>query len=333
MAPSTSSTNFPDTASTAPYLEAFASLRQTGWQLSELGIDELSAPPLLRGFLAADHPDGRSAIATAAVPSSDRGKERLFCRCAGRLIASIAAGAESHPAGNLWQPSPLSGVGWGLTPEEARRDSMINGVLGHRVLASWYGEGGAQVSEARPDGDAVFASYHRQRLAFAPTKIAGGTAEVATAGLVLWPEAPQPEKLKKVMVVGFGGGLDQATADAAAERAAIDRLAFLAAEQRLKRRPRYSAGRRYALEMMMHEDGENEVRAWLSRLAQGRAKESAPVAIPEAEDLGGPLGLSSFAVMKTAGAGLLPVVHGRGFPPYEGIRRAGGSSPAFHPFV
>lgn len=329
MAPSTSSTSYPDTNSTKPYLDAFATLRSQGWQLSELGVDELDAPPLMRGFLSADHPDGQSAIATAAVSAG--GKEPLFCRCAGRLIATIASVASQNQADSgagSWQPSPLSGVGWGLTPAKGRLDSLINAVVAHRVLSSWYGEGWVQVSEARPAEGEVFAGYHQQGIAFAPTKLAGENKEVATAGLVLWPKA-----LGKVMVMGWGGGLDQGSAERAAEQAVVDRLAFLAAEQKLKRRPRFAPGRRYALEMMMHEDGESAVRAWLERLGRSKGKEIAPLTIPEAEDLSGPLGLSSFAVMKTAGAGLLPVVYGRGFPAYEGMSRTDATAPAFHPFV
>lgn len=340
MAPFTSSIDLP--ASATPFLATLERLSTLGWQFSPFRPEALAAHGLLRAFLTADHPNGRSAIATSAVTAEAASRDeqrvgRLFNRCAGRLIATIAGQHEDQgeSQNQLWQRSPLSGVGWGLTAGDAKRQSRVAAGLAHSVLASWYGQSLGRVG---PKEASPFPGYHQQLITFPSLSLTvdqDRRAEViAAAGFVLWPEDP-----RRVLIGGFGGGADREAAKKAAEEAVVDKLAFLSDEQRLRRKPRFAPGRRYALEMLMHAAGEQQVTAWLAAL-ESRKPQAAKELIGHTEDIAAPLGLDSFAVMKTTGANLLPLVYGRGFPLYEGMQAkatAQADKPlaalSFHPFV
>lgn len=261
--------------------------------------------------MTADHPDGRSAVATAATEN----QALLDSRVAHKLITHIVAGHNSSADDPTY---PLSGVGIGTDERQAKAAALQAAVLADTVLRSWFGEAVGEVTEGNTDKE--------QRLRFPVTtaliKGEAASIQVFSEGRVLWPQA-----VDGVMVVVFGAGGSEAAAEDAARAALTDKLAFLANERKLSRRPRFSSGRRYSQEMLMHSEGEQQVQDWLARFRPGKAGQ----VTLELNSLAAPEGIAAF---RCTGEHALPVAYGKGFGPYDSLSAARGAKPlSFHPLL
>lgn len=319
-------------------------LNQQGWQVGPAAFDTVvvAEQSFVRCFVAAPlrQREGEGLVATAAIgiPMDGVAEEEARRRCEERALLRLVAKAASlasppeHANDSPWRPCPYTGIGVAADAQEASRQAVLSAVSAHRVLASWFGVGPTEdVAVTESEGT----EWRTWTLVWPATPVDWdtGAQPVYTVGRVLEPMGDN-----KVLIRGFGGGATAEEAQQACAAAVGDELAFLGNELPLNSGQRRGPqGRKFYRERAMQPSGAGAIMSWVKELQGLEADGSAgPLLRVCCTTLGSCQSPELVGVRAEGFEGsLLPVVHGRGFPSYRGLRNPAAGQrllEGFHPW-